>query len=59
MSFCAIIALTTVASAVATSSRSKCAHLSMAITDLPGITALFGFFDPLGHSKNWDAQEIA
>jgi hypothetical protein len=29
------------------------------ITDRPGITALFGFFDPLGLSKNWDAQEIA
>jgi hypothetical protein len=62
MSFCAIIALTAVASAVAfapTSSRSKCAHLSMSITDLPGITAPFGFFDPLGLSKDWGAEEIA
>eukprot|EP01036_Dinobryon_divergens_P027352 gene27352-36116_t len=62
MSIRAIIALTAVASAVAfapTAIRSKSAHLSMAITDLPGITAPFGFFDPLGLSKTWDAKEIS
>ena len=63
MSFRAIISLATVASALgfapSVAKFSRSAHLTMAITDLPGITAPFGFFDPLGLSKNWDAKEIS
>ena len=62
-SFRALIVIAAVASALGFTPsvmRSNRASLTMSsMSDLPGVTAPFGFFDPLGLSKTLDAKEIS
>jgi light-harvesting complex I chlorophyll a/b binding protein 1 len=61
MSFRAIVLFAVIASTLAfapLSTRASRTSISMAMTDLPGITSPLGFFDPLGLSKNADSKEI-
>jgi len=64
MSFRVVIVLVAVASALGfapSGSRSSRVQLSMvdSISDLPGATSPFGFFDPLGLGKTTDPKEIS
>lgn len=62
MFFRALIGLVTVASALAfapSSYRVSSSRMSMAMEDLPAVTAPLGFFDPLGLSSKLDEVEIS
>ena len=45
-------------SIASTSMRAPAPNMQMAAKDLPGVTGPFGFFDPLGFSKDLSDSEF-